>query len=37
VGFSGDEVAAIMGGNWERFFAASFGTAGRGAVERAAE
>ena len=37
VGFSGDEVAAIMGGNWERFFAMSFGTAGQGTVERAAE
>jgi microsomal dipeptidase-like Zn-dependent dipeptidase len=36
-GFSGDEIAAIMGGNWERFFAASFGTAGRGGVERTAE
>lgn len=37
-GFSGDEVAAIMGGNWERFFAASFGIATHSAkVERAAE
>ena len=26
-GFSGEEVAAIMGGNWARFFAASFGPA----------
>lgn len=37
VGFSSDEVAAIMGGNWERFFAMSFGTAGQATVERAAE
>ena len=36
-GFSGDEVAAIMGGNWARFFASSFGPAVRDPVERAAE
>ena len=30
VGFSSPEVAAIMGGNWARFFAASFGPAGQG-------
>ncbi|NGQ92304.1 membrane dipeptidase [Rhodobacter sp. HX-7-19] len=39
-GFSGTEVAAIMGGNWARFFAASFGAAGQGAEaqgKRAAE
>jgi membrane dipeptidase len=37
VGFSGDEVAAIMGGNWARFFATSFGAAARDDMERAAE
>jgi membrane dipeptidase len=36
-GFSGDEIAAIMGGNWARFFATSFGAAARDEVERAAE
>lgn len=30
IGFSKPEVAAIMGGNWARFFAASFGPAGQG-------
>lgn len=37
VGFADAEVAAIMGGNWARFFAASFGAAQTGAVKRAAE
>ncbi len=37
VGFSGDEVAAIMGGNWARFFAASFGAVAREELERAAK
>ena len=39
VGFDKDEVAAIMGGNWARFFAAAFGPAqaARPAAERAAE
>jgi membrane dipeptidase len=37
VGFSGDDVAAIMGGNWARFFATSFGAAVRSDLERAAE
>lgn len=41
-GFDADEIAALMGGNWARFFAASFGPAGqrhpsREATERAAE
>ncbi|MGB0957847.1 MAG: membrane dipeptidase, partial [Litorivicinus sp.] len=27
VGFNADETAAIMGGNWHRFFATSFGPA----------
>ncbi|MEZ5756127.1 MAG: membrane dipeptidase [Paracoccaceae bacterium] len=37
-GFSETEVAAIMGGNWARFFAASFGAEGQGAQgKRAAE
>lgn len=37
-GFSGDEVAAIMGGNWARFFATSFAPAARSKdLERAAE
>jgi microsomal dipeptidase-like Zn-dependent dipeptidase len=37
VGFSDDEAAAILGGNWARFFAASFGTMPRDDVKRAAE
>lgn len=37
VGFSDDEVAAIMGGNWARFFARSFGAATRDGLERAAQ
>lgn len=37
VGMSEDEVAAIMGGNWARFFAASFGEVARDRVEGAAE
>lgn len=39
VGFDRDEIAAIMGGNWARFFAAAFGPAqaARPAAERAAE
>lgn len=37
VGLSGDEVTAIMGGNWARFFATSFGTTTRDKVGRAAE
>jgi membrane dipeptidase len=36
-GFSSDEVAAILGGNWARFFAASFGGAVQDKLERAAE
>ncbi len=36
-GFSGDEVAAIMGGNWARFFASSFGAAAAADVRRAAK
>jgi len=36
-GLSVDEVAAIMGGNWARFFATSFGAVCLGKVERAAE
>lgn len=36
-GFSGDEVAAIMGGNWARFFATSLGAAAAGKMERAAQ
>lgn len=36
-GFSKDEVAAILGGNWARFFAASFGTVVQDKAERAAE
>jgi microsomal dipeptidase-like Zn-dependent dipeptidase len=36
-GFSSDEVASILGGNWARFFAASFGGAVQDKLERAAE
>lgn len=36
-GLSTDEVAAIMGGNWARFFAASFGPAQPARERRAAE
>lgn len=37
VGFSGDDVAGIMGGNWARFFATSFGGEPRVELERPAE
>jgi len=37
VGFASDEVAAIMGGNWARFFAASFGAPAQDKGQRAAE
>src|SRR5690606_35559291 len=37
VGFAGDEVDAILGGNWARFFAASFGAAARAGAQRVAE
>lgn len=36
-GFSSNEVAAILGGNWTRFFAASFVGAVQDKLERAAE
>ena len=36
-GMSADEVAAIMGGNWARFFASSFGPAQTGSQRKAAE
>ncbi|MDX5349710.1 MAG: dipeptidase, partial [Paracoccaceae bacterium] len=37
VGFSADEVAAILGGNWARFFATSFGPAAGDEMARAAQ
>ena len=37
VGFSDDEVAGIMGGNWARFFATSFGGEPRVELERTPE
>lgn len=33
VGFAGDDIGAIMGGNWLRFFAASFAPAGDGSPD----